>query len=311
MSILHELGKSRDRATIMQDSPHDKRVRKQRRQDMVVEDRAFSDSVSASEDIFIDRCIKILLPEGSNSLILPTGAGLFLGKIDEMLAGLQVVAKSLFQKVFSKERKVDILCRGYVYIYLWGCKGCPIDSSLESEVPTTQIEKIAQCLEKPLGILFPTFSSYTRYIPKEMIARRIVEFVYAQMGRFSLEKSMLLVLERVLDRKNVEYVLRTSEELDTVIATLCADEKIPSALLRKFMIASPEAEEPDAAKKTVLETFLQGLKASMAEKASKNILQSIPWRETFFHLLEEVRFFVLSSYCNKAFVEGLNKAIDR
>jgi hypothetical protein len=216
----------------------------------------------------------------------------------------------MLQNMLQKERKIDLLCRGYVYIYIWGCKGCPLGENLKSEVPTVLLEKITPHLEKPLSALIPILKNYARYLPKEVIARKIVEFLYGQLDLISLEKSMLCLLNHLLDREGVVYTLRTNEELDTVIAKLCSDEKLPCALLSKFMTGKAREEEPKPTNTSILESLLQTVRSSMSEKVSKSVLQSIPWQETFFHLLEEIRFFSLSIHCDKALVESLNQAMD-
>jgi hypothetical protein len=262
------------------------------------------EQLSQSEKALVEKLVKLMLPQGGDSLLLPPGAGFFSGKITAMLNEMQSLLQSHIGVLFSRERKIDLLCRAYAYLYIWICKGCPSKVSPELTVPQKLLERLQSHLQRPIEILFPHVEKYARFFPREKIAKKIVEYLGGLLNDVSLENLLLRMLAHTLASAG-SYTSRTIKDLDFITDKLCSDEPVVRAIIKKC--APEESLVGEGNMSNPLDLLFKGLQSTLTQKAA---LQAIPWKDIITHLLEEVRFFVLSFYWNKSCVEGVERALD-
>jgi hypothetical protein len=288
-------------------TPH-KKERRQRRQLSKNSSEIPQELINACS-LTCEHLKAILLPQGIESLFLPSGSRFFSHWIVDIPDKImETFSEWVCRNVFTRSNKAHLVS----FIYSWCYQHFVIanlDIRISDIVPAKELsEKLAPAITPILKLLAPPAArSFLSFLPKEDIASKLLQCVSSHLDVLSIEKTFATSVHCIfsMNEKNPDY----EDELRCSIDAIAHDDRTVRAFFKALL---PRSLTPGAffgETPSVLSLFCRGMQAAAQQEVIQSILDNTDWQNEVAAVLQHFWWFMGSSHCDLFLCEALRRFI--
>jgi hypothetical protein len=251
---------------------------------------------------------EILLPDGLQSLLLPSGSHMFMDwlvDVPELI--LESFARWLHDTFCTYNQKLSFVFALYFSLY----------EALRNQVPFPRVhieipEELQQETEGaviPLAKLLmpPSLSRFSDFLPKAEIAKIVIEAIAGSLLGLAIQKKTTDCVVAVVEKGF--SCSHTKQELEHLIGLISRDRQTVAFLIKN--IISCKTEEAHVKKQTFFSLLKFGFQTSAIDRVVDDMLGSVPWQEEAEVVLERVFWFFMSPEFEAATLRHFTLSLER
>jgi hypothetical protein len=280
---------------------HDKKERRKRRKELF-ESLEESGSDLANCKAFLKGAVDSLLPQGSESLILPGFARMFVPK-NYVHENLEKATPLCARLVASRVWKESLLF--YIITFLFRDGKANLRMRETERVSCEASKEVFDKAERASTHLLRIFSAIEpsfQFFPKEESAQKAIDLLNEFFETFSLERLFLQVISLF---SGANRTISTAK-LENCIDAISGDPKCIAFLLKKLMRPNQPVVEISA-KPALKDLLIVGFQGAMIETAVKEKAAQLVYEEIPLKVLLSTHRFVVSRAFDRLLYRTIQK----